>query len=700
MDAADLSPRAAAQAEVADAHRHLVTMLGPAECFREGQLEAITAARQPNARVLVVQRTGWGKSLVYWIATRMSRDAGAGPTLIVSPLLSLMRNQISMANRLHLGARTINSANRDEWQAIEAELSANTVDVLLISPERLGNQDFVDRILPALGGIGMLVIDEAHCISDWGHDFRPDYRRLGAILARLPASIPVLATTATANDRVVGDVAAQLGEGVTIHRGTLARDSLDLHVVALADQAERLAWLAENVPALPGSGIIYCLTVADTLRVADWLRGRGIEVRPYNAAMTNEERIAAEEALLANEVKALVATTALGMGFDKPDLGFVVHYQRPGSAVAYYQQVGRAGRAVTHAEAILLTGREDDEIAEYFIESAFPSEANQRAVMETLESQAEMTLTRIERAVNVRRSEIEKVLQLAELDGGVARDGGRYFRTLNPWKPDIERATRVSALRRGELAQIQAYTAHDGCLMEFLRTALDDPGSAPCGHCANDGADPVAHEVADSVVVEATTFLRGDYRPLEPRKMWPSGAVAGFSGAIRPERRPENGRALSMYGDAGWGRLVRDGKYVAEVFDPRLVQAAAELVTRWAPEPYLSWVTAIPSASRPTLVRDFAVALATRLSLPFQDAFVASGGASQKTMENSVQRFRNVHAKLTLATTKPDSGPVLLVDDIADSGWTFTYAAWLLRTAGVDRVYPLALAVASNRAGA
>lgn len=682
------------------AEGHLATMLGPDERFREGQLEAITAVREPDARVLVVQRTGWGKSLVYWIATRMSRDAGAGPTLIVSPLLSLMRNQISMAGRLKLRARTINSANRDEWQAIQEELAADAVDVLLISPERLGNQDFVDRILPALGAIGMLVIDEAHCISDWGHDFRPDYRRLGAILARLPAGIPVLATTATANNRLVEDVAAQLGAGVTILRGTLARDSLDLHVVALSDQAERLAWLAENVPGLPGSGIIYCLTVADTLRVTEWLRGRGIEVRAYNAAIPNEERIAAEEALLANRIKALVATNALGMGFDKPDLGFVVHYQRPGSAVAYYQQVGRAGRAVTRAEAILLTGREDDEIAEYFIDSAFPSEENQRAVMSILESQAEITIARIERSVNVRRSEIEKVLQLGELDGGVGKDGGRYFRTLNPWQPDVERATRVSELRRAELAQIRAYTAHDGCLMEFLRTALDDAGSAPCGHCANDGADPVQASVANAVVVEATTFLRGDFRPLEPRKMWPSGAVMGFSGAIRPERRAEVGRALSMYGDAGWGRLVRDGKYVAEVFDPRLIEAAAELVRRWAPDPAPAWVTAIPSASRPNLVRDFAVALAARLELPVSDVFAAAGGASQKTMENSVQRFRNVHGKLALAASQPDHGPVLLVDDIADSGWTFTYAAWLLREAGVELVYPMALAVAANRGDA
>jgi ATP-dependent DNA helicase, RecQ family len=675
-------------------------MLGPEESFRRGQLEAIDAVTQAGARALVVQRTGWGKSLVYWIATRIRRDAGAGPTLIVSPLLSLMRNQIAMAAKLTLRAETINSANQDQWASIEEALGDNQIDVLLVSPERFGNEAFMLNVLPALGGIGLFVIDEAHCISDWGHDFRPDYRRLGRILAGLPATIPVLATTATANDRVVDDIAEQLGAEVVVLRGTLARDSLNLHVVPLADQSARLAWLAENLDGLPGSGIVYCLTVADSTRVSAWLSAQGYDVRPYHAGLTTEEKVAAEEALLANRVKALIATTALGMGFDKPDLGFVVHYQRPGSAVAYYQQVGRAGRGVPRADAVLLTGREDDEIAQYFIESAFPSEANQRAVIGALEMRTDMTIPQLEREVNVRRSEIEKVLQLAEIDGAVGRDHGRYFRTTNPWSPDVARAERVTALRLAELAQMQAYSAHPGCLMEFLRAALDDPDAAPCGHCQNDGAPQQRFTVSEEVVQAATRFLRRDARPLEPRKQWPSGAVPGLSGRIREELRNEVGRALSMYGDAGWGRLVRDGKYVSGSFDTRLVQATIDLVRTWGPSPTPTWVTAIPSSGRPTLVRDFAQGVADGLGLPFLAMFGASAGEDQKRMENGAQRVRNVHGKIALAAQPSELGPVLLIDDIVDSGWTMAYAGWLLRTAGVGAVFPVALAIASNRADA
>lgn len=695
MNTAGSEPHPGAAADLLE--RHLTTMLGPKATFRQGQREAIAAVVNPGARVLVVQRTGWGKSLVYWIATRLRRDNGAGPTLVVSPLLSLMRNQIQMAERLSIRAVSINSTNSANWAAIENDLAGGLVDVLLVSPERFRNETFLTRAMPAMGSIGTLVIDEAHCISDWGHDFRPDYRRLGPILDALPRQIPVLATTATANDRVVADIAAQLGPDVAVLRGSLARDTLDLHVIPLADQAERLAWLREYVPRLPGSGIIYCLTVADSFRVAKWLRESGIDVLAYNASVLPEERVLAETALLNNSVKALVATTALGMGFDKPDLGFVVHYQRPPSAVAYYQQVGRAGRAVEHAEAILLTGREDDDIAEFFIDSAFPSEPVQRAVIEALEKRAETTGAQLERELNIRHATIEKVLQLAEIDGAVGHEGGRFFRTTNPWQPDLERAERVTAIRRRELAEIQAYATHPGCLMEFLRRALDDPNASPCGHCMNDGAPAYRASSAALPVEAATTFLKRDARPLEARKQWPSQAVPGLRGRLPSLNAP--GQALSIYGDAGWGRLVREGKYTTGVFDSRLVAASVALVEeRWRPEPAPTWVTSIPSSRRPALVRDFTASVARGLKLPFLEVFDVSPGDEQKRMQNSAQRLRNVHAKIRLRGGEFPDGPVLLVDDIVDSGWTLTYAGWLLREAGVSAVIPFALAVAANRA--
>jgi ATP-dependent DNA helicase RecQ len=246
----------------ARAEELLRTMLGPRATFREGQWEAISALVEGRSRVLVVQRTGWGKSLVYFIAAKLLRESGTGPTLLISPLLSLMRNQIEAARSLGINARSINSANNEEWTDIEAELAVDQCDVLVVSPERLSNDRFRSQTLPSIQtGIGLFVVDEAHCISDWGHDFRPDYRRIVRIVRGLPKEVPLLATTATANERVGNDIVSQLGTDLVVFRGPLERESLRLQVIELPDQAERLAWLVEHVPGLPGSGIIYCLTV-------------------------------------------------------------------------------------------------------------------------------------------------------------------------------------------------------------------------------------------------------------------------------------------------------------------------------------------------------------------------------------------------------------------------------------------------------
>ncbi len=515
--------------------RHLQTMLGPGATFREGQREAIEAVIEDGRRALVVQRTGWGKSLVYWIATRVRRDRGHGPTLIISPLLALMRNQIAMAGRLGLRAATINSGNIDEWDAVHDGLAANAIDVLLISPERLGNERFMTDVMPSIhGSIGLFVVDEAHCISDWGHDFRPDYRRISRIIRTLDARVPVLATTATANDRVVDDIAEQLGHGASTIRGPLARESLELDAIVLENQAARLAWLAAQLPRMPGSGIVYCLTVADTQRVATFLRGQGIDARPYNAELSTGEREALEDALVANELKALVATVALGMGFDKPDLGFVVHYQRPGSPIAYYQQVGRAGRAVEHAHGVVLSGREDDDIARYFLDTAFPPTANMHEILDALEAVDSMTVPGLEKAVNLRKGRIAQALKLLEIDGAVARDRGRFRRTPNPWSQDEERIARVVEARRTELAQMQAYMRYEGCLMEFLVRQLDDPDPTRCGQCVNCTGKGLPRDVDDDLARAAVSFLRRDLRTIEPRKMWPVGAIEGNAGKIDP----------------------------------------------------------------------------------------------------------------------------------------------------------------------
>jgi ATP-dependent DNA helicase RecQ len=684
-------------------------MLGPGAEFRKGQRDAIEAVIGDGARALVVQRTGWGKSLVYWIATRVRRDTGHGPTLIVSPLLSLMRNQIAMAARLGLEAVTINSGNVGEWREIEGRLERNEIDVLLISPERLANEGFTSRVLPAIERtIGLLVIDEAHCISDWGHDFRPDYQRIGRLLPLLGPSVPVLATTATANDRVIDDVAAQLGEHVAVIRGPLARDTLRLDAIPLADQAERLAWLAENIPRLPGSGIVYCLTVADTERVARWLQTQGIDARAYNGPMVQADREALEDALIANEMKALVATVALGMGFDKPDLGFVVHYQRPGSAIAYYQQVGRAGRAVERAYGILLSGREDDEIADYFLRTAFPPADRMRELLAALDGVESASIGRFQRAVNLTRGQLDQALKQLELDGAVTKTGGRWSRTAEPWAPDEARIARVTATRRAELEQMQAYITTDGCRMAYLTGLLDDPATAPCGRCANDVGKGMPHAVDPDRVRAAIDYLRRSLRPIEPRKRWVDGAAGvgadggGGAGSTVIAEPNEPGIALCVAGDAGWGReIVRARGGVGRFPDGLVVAATRAIRDQWRPDVPPEWVTSVPSRTAEALLTGFAESLAAELGLPYAATLTsAADGRPQAAMQNSVLQLENARAKLTIddaADVRP--GAVLLVDDLVDSRWTMTVAGTLLREQGSGPVLPFALVEARAREG-
>jgi ATP-dependent DNA helicase RecQ len=689
-------------------------MLGSAVEFRPGQWEALDLVANQRRRVLVVQRTGWGKSIVYFLAAKILREAGAGPALLVSPLLSLMRNQLLATERIGIRAAAVHSENTEEWQRIQTALQSDQVDLLMVSPERLGNREFLDQVLPLFGGrIGLFVVDEAHCISDWGHDFRPDYRRIVRLLRLLPPRVPVLCTTATANQRVVQDVQAQIPH-LELVRGPLIRQSLKLFTIQLDDQAERLAWLAEFLPQLPGSGIVYTLTVADARRVANWLQQHGVAARAYHADLEAAERVQLEQQLLDNKVKALVATVALGMGFDKPDLGFVVHFQRPGSVVAYYQQVGRAGRAVDSAYGILLSGREDDEIQDYFIRTAFPPLEVLEAVLAALETRESLTLDELGAALNQSRGTLEKALKLLEVDGAVEREKSRLRRTMNRWTPDLLRAEQVTALRRAELEQMRHYVRHDGCLMEFLARALDDPSPARCGKCMNCAGQTRRRPPSADLVQAAAEFLRGDHLEFAPKQWWPRpllddlhawksavvepAARYGFQTTIPERFRAEIGRVLSVYGDAGWGREVAQGKYVTGTFSEALVEAAARLVRdRWKPEPKPEWVTAIPSLRHPELVAGFAERLARQLGLPFLTVLEQVRPTEpQKDMRNRVQQVRNLMGAFGLRRHPPKSA-VLLVDDVLDSGWTLTLAAVTLRLHGAGRVHPLALAQASPK---
>src|SRR6202522_167382 len=555
------------------AEKHLRALAGENARLREDQWTAIRALVAEKRRALVVQRTGWGKSAVYFVATALLRAAGAGPTVIVSPLLALMRNQVEAAARAGIHARTINSANLDDWQQVYAEVRDGAVDVLLVSPERLNNPGFRDNVLPHLTETaGLIVIDEAHCISDWGHDFRPDYRRIRTLLETLPTDIPVLATTATANARVTTDVAEQLeaglggadeGGGVLVLRGALARGSLRLAVVSLPATPMRLAWLADALgrDALPNSGIIYTLTVAAAYETAAFLREQGIQVTAYSGKDDQAARLQAEEDLLANRVKALVATSALGMGFDKPDLGFVVHLGAPQSPVAYYQQLGPAGRGVERAEGVLLPGREDRDIWAYFASLAFPPEQQVRATLDALaDAGRPLSTAAIETRVDLSRGRLESMLKVLDVDGAVSRTVGGWAATGRPWAYDGERYERVARERAREQQAMLAYEATDGCRMEFLRRELDDPAAKPCGRCDNCTGTYWPDEVSTAGAAAARERLLRPGVEVAPRKMWPTVMASlgvDVSGKIPAGLAAEPGRALARLTDLGWGPRLR-----------------------------------------------------------------------------------------------------------------------------------------------
>lgn len=663
--------------------------------FREGQEEAIRHVVDGRGRLLVVQRTGWGKSFVYFIATRLLRESGGGPALLVSPLLSLMRNQMPAAQRIGIRAATINSANTEDWSGIEGRVRADEIDILLISPERLANDRFQEEVLSHVASrISLLVVDEAHCISDWGHDFRPHYRLISRVARSLPANLRLLATTATANNRVIRDLNDVLGPRLQVSRGDLARNSLTLQTVPLLGPAERLAWLDRALRQIDGSGIIYTLTVRDAEMVSGWLKSRGHNVVAYSSR-SGEARPLLEADLLANRVKALVATLALGMGFDKPDLAFVIHYQSPESVVAYYQQVGRAGRAIDSAYGVLLSGAEDRDIHNYFIQESFPSQEEADRVLGAIRlAPRGLTEYGLQCRLNMAPHRIRQTLSLLSLESPapITSEEGRWqITSVRLGSGFRQRAQRLSERRKQEFADMERYVRLPfGRHMQFLVKALDgDPSTVK-----PPALPPLPTDIDPDLVRSATLFLQGESLEVAPRDKWPAAGMPsmGVSGEIGLELRAEVGRALCTWGDGGWGQVVRHGKYTERRFDDALVTACANLVHDWRPRPEPMWVTAMPSLRHPTLVPDLAHRIADRLGLPFYPAlYCRREHAEQKTMANSVHQARNLDGAIGVEAGLMGDGPVLLVDDMVDSRWSLTVAAYLLRREGSGPVWPLVL---------
>ena len=679
--------------ETADRHTDSVlrSMAGESAVARDDQRTAVRALVADRSRVLVVQATGWGKSAVYWAATSAIRSLGGGPTLVVSPLLALMRDQVKAAEGAGLIGATINSTNIDDWDTVMKDMESGVTDVLLVSPERLANPTFAHRIGPIIETAGLIVIDEAHCISDWGFDFRPDYQRLSKVLTASPMT-PVLATTATANERVTVDVAKQLGDATVVLRGSLARSSLQLSVIVGLGPLERYAWVDGALALLPGSGIIYVPTVADTDRLVGFLSSRGHVVAAYSGKLEAPERERIEDDLRANRLKAVVATSALGMGYDKPDLGFCLHVGSPDSPVAYYQQVGRAGRAIESAEAVLLPAETDERLWEFFATASIPDPQNVEKVLGVLADADEpMSVVALESATGVRRGRLESLLKIVAVEGAVERVSGGWIATGEPYVYDQAKWAEIHAARAAEADLMRSYAGGRGCLMEFLQRALDDPDPGPCGRCSVcTGEMPAQGLNIDADAIEAArVHLRGADVIIEPRKLWPSGLNDGRKGRIHGASA---GRALTFADSPGWRDAARAIAGPDRPLDDDVVRGMVSVLSRWRE----SWeqrpvgVVPMPSRHHATMVGDLAAKIAEIGKLPLIDALEARGPRPPDDVP-SAPRVNALLARLVLRDEAelPGNGPVLLIDDSYRTGWTMTVAAALLREAGTAGVMPL-----------
>lgn len=675
--------------------------------FRENQWEAIDTVVNQRKKLLVIERTGWGKSSVYFLSTRILRDQGKGITIIISPLLALMRNQIEAAMRLGIRAVSINSTNIDDWEVTKNKILNDQVDALLISPERLANDSFMESVLrPIADRIALFVVDEAHCISDWGHDFRTDYRRIVGIIKMMPAGMPVLGTTATANNRVVEDVLHQLGE-LTILRGPLVRESIVLENINLPDQSARLAWLKENIPRCPGSGIIYTLTVSDAIQVTRWLKLNGINAEAYYSGVkntsyadSNRYREFLEDQLYTNKLKVLVSTSALGMGYDKPDLGFVIHYQAPGSIISYYQQVGRAGRAITEAYGVMLSGSEDEDIHAYFRHAAFPTEDRVALILNTLAEGDGLSVPNLAEKLNLRYGQIEQVLKYLSVEepSPIVKMGTKWLRTAVAYSLDTEKILRLTNQKLVEWQEVQGYTEFEGCLMTYLQKSLDDPILTNCGKCYNCTRQSIyTKEASHSDSVEASLFLKKSEIDILPRLQLVAGGLPGYGWKFKLPAAwvASPGKALSHRGDSGWGTTVEKDKKLNHFSDELVDAVYSMLRERWKHEPRPKWVTCVPSLRNPELVPEFAERLAQKLGIPFLAVVSKIKEVSpQAEQENSVFQCRNLDSVFKISTAVMHSS-VYLIDDAIDSGWTLTVIAALLLKAGSGPVFPIALTSSS-----
>lgn len=670
----------------------LKSLYGENAVFREGQFEAIEATLK-NKRTLVVQRTGWGKSLVYFTVTKLNRIHNKGLTIVVSPLLVLMQNQKEAAEKISLKCGSINSQSRSEWRQIFEDALNNEIDLLFVTPESL----FSDSVQAALPGIriGLFVIDEAHCISDWGHDFRLEYGNLYRIIKTLPSNVPVLGTTATANNRVISDLKKQWGENVYVSRGPLSRESLHIQLLKLNNKAERYAWILNNINKLPGCGIIYCLTQRDCDYLADFLRENHIDAIAYHSGLGEEETLNAEQLFKNNKIKVLVATIKLGMGYDKGDISYIIHFQKPSNIVSYYQQIGRAGRNLKDAYIFLMSGTEDDNITNYFINTAFPTEKECVEVLKVISENTGVKKGDILASVNIRGNRADKALNFLKNQGCIYVENKKYYMSAKVFEYDREHYEEVTKIRRKEYAEMKDMEVHQGCISKYIVNCLDDYTATDCGKCFYCTGKNILSEEVDAKSFEiALKYIERCNLVIKPRQKWVKSNVTEYKNIAYQNKE---GICLCQYGDVGFGKLVKKGKYGKEErFADELVGRSVEVLRPYITEFEIEHLTYVPS-NRSKIVEKFAIELSKALKLRLVNALEKIDAEPQKTMNNSAHQCENAFKSFLVKSDVEIPKKILLIDDIVDSRWTLTVCGYKLGERGCEVVFPFALADASNR---
>lgn len=629
-------------------------------------------------KVLLIEKTGFGKSLCFQFPATVFK----GTTVIFSPLVALMRDQVKKLTALGISAKCIIHEQGNEVNSqIINEAKQGKVKILYISPERMENSEWIEATRQM--NLSMVVVDEAHCISVWGHDFRPAFKRIINLVKLLPKGLPVLATTATATKRVELDVAQQIGNNIMTIRGNLMRDNFKLFVVKVTSEDEKLIWLGKNLNNLPGSGILYTGTRVDTEIYSKWFENIKISSTAYNAGLDADSRIAIENGLMANKWKCIISTNALGMGIDKPDIRFIIHTQIPQSPIHYYQEIGRAGRDGQPSYVILFYNPEDRKLPEAFIEGGRPSINKYEKVITVVKSEL-LGERDLMKRTNLKQNQI-RVIKADLIEQGIIREvmigkSKKYEFVPNSQPLNTKAFEELRNAKLADLENMIGYVETDKSRMKFLCDYLGDNTNHTFTNCDNTCEKKITVSVTPEWTEKLQNF-REDYFPELEVESKGSNIV--------------NGAAASYYGVSNVGAALHRSKYEqGGDFPDFLLKLVLKAFRKKFGQEKFDMVVYVPPTSSGDLVKNFAVKVSQVLKFTISHNLVKCKlTKEQKIFENGFLKTDNVSGAFTFSTPNDIKGKsILLIDDIFDSGATVKEVGRLLTNFGAIKIAPIVIA--------